>query len=146
VDTVTGALEIYYIGMDQDIHQLQWSGSSGWHTFDVSAYTGAAPATIGQGTLTSFINTLSSSLELYYVGTDQHVHQASWNASSGWHTADITITAGSMNILSGGTITGLLDSLASAVDVFYVGTDHRVHELQWKPSTGWHDTNIQPNN
>jgi hypothetical protein len=147
VDTLTGALEVYYVGTDRHLHQLQWSGSSGWHTFDVSANTGAAAAAIGQGTLTSFIDMLNSALELYYVGTDQHVHQASWNASTGWHTADITTTAaGSTNILSGGAITGLLDSLASAVDVFYVGTDHRVHELQWKSSTGWHDANIQPNN
>jgi len=101
----------------------------------------------GQGTLTSFIDTLTSSLELYYVCTDQRVHQASWNAGTGWHSADINTTAaGSTNILSGGTITSLLDTLASAVDVFYVGTDHRVHELQWKNSTGWHDANIQPNN
>jgi hypothetical protein len=146
VDTLTGALEVYYVGTDQDIHQLQWSGSSGWHTFDVSAYTGAAPAVIGQGTLTSLINTQSSSLELYYVGTDQHVHQASWSAANGWHTADITTTAGAPTIVSGGTVTGLNDTLGSAVDVFYVGADHRVHELQWKSSIGWHDTNIQPNN
>ena len=146
VDSVTGALEAYYVGADQDIHQLQWSGSSGWHTFDVSLNTHAAPATIGQGTLTSLVDTLTSSLKLYYVGTDQHVHEVSWNASTGYRTADITATAGSLNILSGGTITSLFDTLASAVDVFYVGTDHRVHELQWKPTTGWHDTNIQPNN
>jgi hypothetical protein len=132
--------------MDQDIHQLQWSGSSGWHTFDVTAYLGATQAVIGQGTLTSLVDTLTNSLKLHYVGTDQHVHEVSWNASTGYRTADITATAGSLNILSGGALTSLLDSLASAVDVFYVGTDHRVHELQWKPSTGWHDTNIQPNN
>lgn len=146
VDSVTGALEAYYVGTDQHVHQLQWGGSSGWHTFDVSAYLGATPAVIGQGTLTSMVDTLSNSLKIYYVGTDQHVHEISWNASSGYHTADITATAGSFNILSGGAITSMPDTLASAVDVFYVATDHRVHELQWKPSTGWHDSNIQPNN
>src|SRR5262249_28647234 len=137
-DTATGALEAYYMGVDQHVHQLQWSGSS-WHTFDVSGYLGATPAVTGQGTLISLINTLSNSLELYYVGTDQHVHQISWNAGTGYRTSDITLTAGSLNIVSGGTVSGLFDTLASAVDVFYVGTDHRVHELQWKSATGWHD-------
>jgi len=146
VDTATGTLEAYYIGVDYHVHQLQWGGSSGWHTFDVSGFLGAPAAVIGQSTLTSLVNTVTNSLELYYLGADQHVHQISWNASTGYRTADITITAGSLNVLSGGTITALLDTLASAVDVFYVASDHRVHELQWKSATGWHDTNIQPNN
>lgn len=140
VDTVDGALEVYYVGTDQHVHQLQWSGSSGWHTFDVSSYLGATAAVAGLGTLTSMINNISSALEIYYVGTDQHVHQLSWSASNGWRTADITVTAGAMNIIGNGRLSSLSDTLSTASDVFYAGTDQHVHQLQWKSATGWHDT------
>lgn len=141
VDSLNFRNEAYYVGTDQHIHQFYWVNGVCWCTFDVSAFTGAPPAALGGG-ITSVVDTLNNQLEVYYVSTDQHVWQLGWNAANGWFKFDVTAFTGAPLVISGGALTSLVDTLDSGLEVYYLGNDQVIHQLQWTAANGWRQFTI----
>src|SRR6266852_4346231 len=80
------------------------------------------------GSLVAHINTIANIDEVFYIGTDQHVHEF-WNSAGVWHAADLTAVAGGPNASLGSTIAAQINTIASTDEVFYIGTDRHVHQL-----------------
>jgi hypothetical protein len=139
-DTITNSVKVYYIGSDQHIHELLWNASSSWQTTDITASANAPNAELGTA-LTSHLNTITNSSEVYYVGSDWHIHELWWNTSSPWQTADVTASTGSLEA-SGSALTSVINRSASSVELFYIASDRHVHEFRWTPSNGWQTTDI----
>jgi hypothetical protein len=133
--TLTHSLQLFYVGADLHVEQIAWNNSSGWATFDVGGYVGAPDAQPGVQ-LTSLVNPIAHTLEIYYLGTDQHIHQLAWNASFGWYTEDVNVLTGApaASLFSGPT--AVVDTLNSFIEIFYAGTDGHIHQLGWNPN-GW---------
>lgn len=72
MNTLDGLDEVFYIGADQHIYQLWWSNWS-WHFTDLTAIAGGPVAANGSS-LNSHFNTVANTDQLYYIGTDQHIH------------------------------------------------------------------------
>jgi hypothetical protein len=143
-DTVIGALEAYYVDANQHVRQLTWSNNgTGWHTFDISGLAGAPNVATG-GALTGFVDTMFSQLELYYVATDQHVHQLTWsNNGTGWHTFDISALAGAPNVGTGGRLTGFVDTTFGTLEIYYADRSRHIRQLTWANNgTGWHTNDL----
>lgn len=139
-DTVIGALEVYYADINHHVRQLTGgTNPAGWHTFDISGLAGA-PNVATDGALIGFVDTFFSQLELYYVGTDQHVHQLTWqNNGAGWHHFDISGMIGAQNVAVGGAVTGFVDTIFGTLEIYYVDTNQHVRQLTWvNNGTGWH--------
>src|SRR4029077_10585971 len=143
-NTLNPALLVIYVGTDQHVHDLQWSNNGqGWHNFDLTALSGGIAVANG-GALTSFLDTISASELILYVGTDQHVHDLEWaNNGQGWHNFDLTASSGGMAVATGGTLTSFLDTLSPDRLIAYVGTDQHVRDLEWTNNgQGWHSFDL----
>src|SRR4249920_2651300 len=86
--------------------------------------------------LVAQINTIASTDEVFYLGTDQHAHEL-WESGGIWHAADPTAAAGALNAVFGSPIVAQINTIASSDEVFYMGTDQDVHEL-WESGGIWH--------
>jgi hypothetical protein len=137
-DTISGrnTADVFYLATDQHVHILGFSGS--WHTTDVTARAGAPNARAGS-TLTSLLDTTRGTLDVFYLGNDDHVHVLYFNDS--WHTMDATADAGAPDA-NGSVLTSLFDTISgrNTADVFYLATDQHVHILGFNGS--WHRTDV----
>ena len=116
---VTGGSEyVYFIGSNQHVGQLYYSGSK-WAYYDLTAETGGALAATSSS-LTSFYDTFGH--HVFYVGANQHVYQLYYNPSVGhWVDNDNTALAGASPAVSG---TGLT-SFSDKADYYYgAGGEH----------------------
>ena len=120
---------IYYIGSNQHVEQLVWTGS-GWANNDLSADSGTGTLPAASSGLTSlYFNTAD---RVYYIGTNEHVEQLAWTGS-GWANYDLTAAAGAAVLaLASGGITSLYFN--SADHVYYIGGNQHVQELMWTGS------------
>ncbi|MGA8027521.1 MAG: hypothetical protein WB992_10260 [Bryobacteraceae bacterium] len=126
-DTVYNGVRTYYIGADQDVHELFLSGST-WQDADLSAITGGPHVTPGSA-LATLYDSKYSGVRTDYVATDQHVHELFLSGGM-WQDADLTSIAGGINVSGGSGLVGIVDPVYSnAVRDYYVGTDQHVHEL-----------------
>jgi thermitase len=145
VDSLNARNEAYYLGTDSHVHQLYWINGVGWGTSDMNNVTGAPAAASGSG-ITSLIDTLTSQLEIYYVSSNQHVWQIGWTGSRGFFKLDVTGTTIAPNALSGSTLTALVDSLDSGLEIYYIGSDQHTHQLQWTVANGWRQFDVNHGN
>jgi thermitase len=144
VNTINPADLVLYVGSDQHVHDLQWSNNGqGWQNFDLTTLTHGTVVANG-GALTSFLDTISGSQLILYVGSDQHVHDLEWaNNGQGWQNFDLNALTGGLAVATGGTLTSFLDTLSPDRLIAYVGTDQHVHDLEWTNNgQGWHSLDL----
>jgi hypothetical protein len=134
-DTLFNTQDVHYIGTDQHVHLLWYDGS--WHTEDLSAMAGA-PNAASNSRLAADFNTLANTVEVHYLGTDQHIHSFWYNGT--WHTTDLMTTTGALNAVAGSPITSMHDTLFNTQDIHYIGTDQHVH-LLWYDGL-WHTEDL----
>jgi hypothetical protein len=141
MDTLTNSPEAYYVGTDQHVHVVLWNSVTGWGKADISALANAPVQVAASGSLSAIINTFSGNPEVYYVGSDQHIHQLFFNGSS-WQHFDVGAFTVALNAANGSAMTSMMDTVVGALEVFYVGTDQHIHQLTWNPTNGWHSFDI----
>jgi hypothetical protein len=135
VNTVANTVEVGYIGGDQHIHQLWYNGL--WHTTDLTATTGS-PNAVTNSSLVAELNTIANTMEVHYVGTDQHVHTLWYNGL--WHTSDLMVASGAPNAVSSSPLTAVVDTIANTIEVEYLGSDQHVHQLWYNGL--WHAADL----
>jgi hypothetical protein len=88
-NTIANAMEVHYIGTDQHVYSFWYpSGGGGvWHISDLTSLTPAASSIAGSP-LASAADSVAGTIDLTYVGADQHVHVLSYNGS--WHETVLT--------------------------------------------------------
>jgi hypothetical protein len=139
-NTIANTMEIHYIGADQDVHTLWYDGT--WHTADLSFMTGA-PNAASNSSITAFMDPIANTEDVDYIGTNQHVYELWYNGT--WHAADLTILSGATaNADSSSGINTLLNTVANAMEVHYIGTDHHVYSLWFQLGGGgvWHESDL----
>jgi Fungal fucose-specific lectin len=89
---------VYYLGTNQHVYELFWSGSA-WTNGDITAATGGEVASPSSG-LSSFTMDLAycnfTCNLIYYVGANQNVYEMFWTGA-GWFNGDLTNTLASSN-------------------------------------------------
>lgn len=139
-NTIANTMEIHYIGADQHVHTLWYDGS--WHTADLSFMTGAPNAALNSS-VTAAMDPIGNTEDVEYIGTDSHVHQLWYNGL--WHTTDLTNASGAAaNADSSSGINTILNTVANAMEVHYIGTDHHVYSLWFQLDGGgvWHESDL----
>jgi hypothetical protein len=122
----SGAYNVFYVGTDQDVHQMNWN---------LTSLQDANVTQLGKGVLALTTSSLSSFLapsgayNIFYIGTDQNVHQLNWNLQL-FHDANVTSLGHGFTAL---TTSGLSSFLASSggYNIYYVGVDQDLHQLGW---------------
>lgn len=129
-NTVANSNEVYFIASDGHLDELWWQPYQ-WHTSDVTAITGA-PLPAPGSQVVSFMNTLDSFDEVFYVGSDQHIYLLWWDGSNWtWHFADLTAAAGAPLAAPGTALNSHFNTVANTEEVYYIGTDQHIKEL-WR--------------
>lgn len=128
---------VYYIDSTQNVEQLKFNGSS-WSVTNVTYLTSATlPSQYGR--LTGHL--YGSSDNVWYVGTDSHVHELAYYGSpASWHASDVTVLAGGPNAQLNSPLTSHTAS-GGYDDIYYFATDDDIHELTFNGSS-FKDTDI----
>jgi len=119
-----GGFHVYYLGTDLHVHEL-FVVNGAWNTTDDTAAAGAPNAAAGSA-LSSFVDRVGG-FHVYYLGTDQHVHELFF-VNGAWNTSDDTAAAGAPNAAAGSALSSFVDG-AGGFHVYYLGTDQHVREL-----------------
>eukprot|EP01119_Soliformovum_irregulare_P010643 TRINITY_DN2626_c0_g1_i3.p1 TRINITY_DN2626_c0_g1~~TRINITY_DN2626_c0_g1_i3.p1 ORF type:complete len:647 (-),score=130.28 TRINITY_DN2626_c0_g1_i3:44-1792(-) len=85
VMTLDNNVHVYYIGIDNHVHELGWRNDE-WQNEPVSQKTTAPTVDASASSIVFWV--ADGSVALYYVGVDHHIHQIFWNR--GWHCSNIT--------------------------------------------------------
>ncbi|MGB9234058.1 MAG: hypothetical protein WCC04_06560 [Terriglobales bacterium] len=135
--TIYDTTEAFYLTSDaQDVEQL-WGYN--WAPNNLTVLANAQPATVGSR-LVGYIDPIAVSDNVFYQGTDQHVHLLTWSEAGGW-TED-TRLAHAPAAAFASALTGHMT--AAAEEIFFVGTNNHVYQLwRWsKNYDGWHVTDV----
>lgn len=83
--------EIFYIGADQHVYELwRWSRTfDGWHSTDVTLANGSKPLAAVGSRLPGYYDARARTDAVFYVATDQHVHQLLFSSGT-WSGTDVT--------------------------------------------------------
>src|SRR5258708_5407502 len=120
-DPITTTVDVFYLGSDRHVHELWLSGGI-WHPLDLTAAAGAPNAVAGSP-LVSISDPITTTVDVFYLGSDQHVHQL-WLSSGIWHPLDLTAAAaGAPNAAAGSPLAGISYPIPTTVDVFYLVSD-----------------------
>ncbi|MGA8027522.1 MAG: hypothetical protein WB992_10265, partial [Bryobacteraceae bacterium] len=133
-DPLYDALRTYYIGADQHVHELFFSGDV-WHDGDLTDITGAANAIAGSG-LATLYDPKYKAIRTDYIGVDQKVHEL-FLSEGFWRDSDLPGIA----VASGSGLASIIDFINKAVRLYYIGADQDAHELFLYDGL-WHDADI----
>ncbi|HLI76143.1 MAG TPA: hypothetical protein VKV02_04290, partial [Acidobacteriaceae bacterium] len=84
-DTASNQLHVFYIGVDQRLHQLYYPGT--WLTENVTADAGTQIPALNSP-LTSFKDDPDNQQHAYFLGADAHFYHLYY--SNGWFSQDLT--------------------------------------------------------
>jgi hypothetical protein len=142
-DTIYKTPDVFWLGTDQHVHLNYYNGSC-WQMSDptADAVGGAPPAAAGSA-LTSLLDTVNHTPDVFYLDTNQHVHILYFNGQ--WQTTDVTANAvgGAPPAAAGSALTSLLDTVNHTPDVFYLDTNQHVHILYFNGR--WQTTDVTAN-
>jgi hypothetical protein len=128
---------VFFIGTDNHVHELFIDGGT-WADNDLTALAGAVSPT-PTSALTSYRLLGDDSQHVFFIGTDNHVHEL-FIAGAGWHDNNLTTLAGAVPPTPTTHLTGYPLGNNSQ-HVFFIGTDNHVHELDIA-GAGWHDHDL----
>lgn len=101
------SMHVFYLGADQDIHELVWSNFA-WFANDLTAQWGGTNATSGSALISyNFVPPGSSNgMHIFYIGIDQDIEELVWS-NNAWFANDLTAQWGGPAAVPGSALTGL---------------------------------------
>lgn len=139
-NTIYGATEAFYLTTDaegnQDVEQL-WGAN--WSPTNLTHIGNAQPAATGSS-MSGFIDLSADQDNVFYQGTDQHVHVLTWSPSKAW--GEDTSIAGQQVAAWGSALTGHLTGFSQ--EIFYLTPNQHIYELwRWSQNfDGWHHDDV----
>ncbi|MGH2482622.1 MAG: hypothetical protein ACRDHW_23495, partial [Ktedonobacteraceae bacterium] len=131
------AQHVNYVGTNQHVYELFYSGSS-WSDNDLTALSRGIGVASGS-TLTGYIGS-NNTLHVNFIGTDQHVHELFF--SGGWSDNDLTVLGRGKTATTGSGLVGYIGH-DNSVHVNFIGTDQHVNELFFSQLAGhWVDNDL----
>jgi hypothetical protein len=137
--------ELFYVGTNQHIYELwRWSKNfDGWHTTDVTLANGTKPLAAIGSPLAGFYDSKVGTDTIFYIGTDQHVHEMLFSNSQ-WIGIDVTAVSGAPNAGPGSMLAAHLNTIVGSEEVLFVNANQGVQELwSWSSVTpAWNTANL----
>jgi microsomal dipeptidase-like Zn-dependent dipeptidase len=131
---------VFYIGADQRVYQLVYSGSR-WVNQSLTALSIATALPAAGTALTGFVSS-NQNEHVFYVGTDRRVHQLIYSVGAGrWFDQDLTGAAAGRLVSPGADLTSFV-KVAQSEHVFYTGEDGHERQLVYVPAGAWVDQDL----
>jgi DNA-binding winged helix-turn-helix (wHTH) protein len=146
-NTINRQPEVFYLAEGrQHVEQILILGLL---PADLNAATGA-PAAVAGSDVVGFIDECAQTDNIFYIGTDRHVHLLLWSKGMGWTTQDLTSLTHDHEA-AGTRLVGHIQG--KGAEVFHFQEDGHVHEFwRWSgcPASyafdGWHNTDVTLSN
>jgi hypothetical protein len=129
---------VFFIGTDKHVYELYFTAGEGWVFNDLTALAGAVAPTPSSA-LEGF-RLGDDSKHVFFIGTDNHVHELFIAAGGRWDDNDLTTLAGAVPPAATSALVGFRLG-DNSKHVFFIGTDNHVHEL-FTASAGWADNDL----
>ncbi|MCW2650296.1 MAG: hypothetical protein JWR32_1272 [Mycobacterium sp.] len=129
---------VFFIGTDNHVYELYFTAGTGWVYNDLTALARAVPPT-PTSALDGF-RLSDDSKHVFFIATDNHVHELFIASGGRWDDNDLTALAGAVAPAAASALAGFRLSDDSQ-HVFFIGTDNHVHEL-FIAGAGWVDNNL----
>jgi len=124
--------ELFYIGTNQHVYEIwRWSQDfDGWHSTDVTLANGSKPLAAIGSSLAGFYDSYAGTDAVFYVGTDQHVHELLFSEGA-WTGIDLTAESGAPNVGIGTALAAHTNPLANpqSEEVFFIDANQTIQEL-----------------
>jgi len=130
-------MHVFYLGTNNNVYELYWTGGRAWHSDDPTSLAGAPVATSGSA-LTSFVDG-SGFMHVFYL-SGQNVHELYWTGGATWHTDDATTQGGAPLNASGSALTSFVNITGlgdTGMHVMSLGTNEHVYALHSMLSPAW---------
>jgi hypothetical protein len=139
-NTIYQAPETFYlVANNQGIMQIEqlWGENS-----NPNNLSGSAQAPTPASSLAGFIDPIVGTDNVFYQGTDQHIHLLSWSPGQPWAEDTRIASANAPVAAFASQLSGHMT--AQSEELFYVGSNQHVYELwRWsKNYDGWHLTDV----
>ena len=124
----TNSKHVFFIGTDNHVYELYFTAGTGWVYNDLTSLARAVPPTPTSALAGHRLG--DDSKHVFFIGTDNHVHELFIAPGGRWADNDLTTLAGVG--AKPPTPTSALTSYRLGDDsqhVFFIGTDNHVHEL-----------------
>ncbi|HET9281362.1 MAG TPA: RHS repeat-associated core domain-containing protein [Candidatus Angelobacter sp.] len=132
--------DVYVIGSNNHIYEF-YDSTGVWQSRDLTTLTGA-PAAASNSNLANTYNSASGNTRVYYVGSDQHLHEV-WCCNNGnWTTDDISSiswNSSTSNILTNSPLSAYVNNGAYYIDV--IGTNQNIYHMYDETGT-WQARNL----
>jgi len=135
--------EVFYLGSNQHVYEL-WrrsQNSDGWHFTDVTMANGSKPIAAVGSPLAGFYDSTAGTDSMFYLGTDQHVHELLFSTTGLWSGLDLTVLTGAQEPATNSKFAAHINTNnGGSEEVDFVDTSENVLELwAWSSSqTTWH--------
>jgi hypothetical protein len=139
-NTIYDAPETFYLAANtQGVMQIEqlWGENS-----NPANLTGSAQPPTPGSSLAGFIDPILGTDNVFYQGTDQHIHQLSWSPGVPWAEDTRVTSANAPTAAFASQLNGHMTPASE--ELFYVGSNQHVYELwRWsKNYDGWHLTDV----
>jgi hypothetical protein len=129
---------VFFIGTDNHVYELYITAGAGWIYNDLTALARAVPPN-PTSALDGF-RLSDDSKHVFFIGTDNHVHELQIARGGRWVDNDLTTLAGAVPPNANSALDGFRLSDDSE-HVNFIGTDSHVHELT-HTGAGWVDNDL----
>lgn len=137
-NSIANTKEVEYLGNDQHVYQLWYSGT--WQIRDLTALAGA-PLAAPRSALTDTFNSTVNTQEVKYIGTDQHVYAFFYNGLT-WQIADLTSFTGAPLAAPGSALAANFNPVGNVQEAVYLGSDQHVHQLWYNGNWNTNDLTV----
>jgi hypothetical protein len=134
-DSTVGKAEVYYRGYDSNIYEIVRGNPNTW--YQRTGLAGEGPSSAAYSGIAAYVNTIYNGNEVFYlteVNGSMDVEQL-WGGT--FSPTNLTARTNALPAVSGSALVGYIDPIAGSDNVFYVGSDQKVHLLLWTPAGGW---------
>ena len=129
---------VFFIGTDNHVYELYITAGAGWIYNDLTALARAVPP--NPTTALDGYRLSDDSKHVFFIGTDNHVHELHIARGGRWVDNDLTTLAGAVPPNPASALDGFRLSDDSE-HVNFIGTDSHVHELT-HTGAGWVDHDL----
>jgi len=138
-DTADSKLEIYFAS-NSNIFEI--ASGDPWEVFQITGLAGEGPSAAALTGIAAYTNTIYNGNEVFYltdVNGNMDVEQL-WGSS--FSPTNLSAKTDAKPAVAGSNLVGYIDPIVGSDNVFYIGTDKKVHLLLWTPAGGWSSSTV----
>jgi hypothetical protein len=124
---------VFYVDASENVIEIRYDTSSGWAHFNLTTLVSGAPKPETGSPLTSLL--IGEHGYIFYLASDSHVHELTWNSGGTWFGQDVTVLAKAPNVAS--FPIAAFPFSGSWLTVHFLGSNGHIYEVYSQNNSSW---------